>query len=266
MAPTLSRQAKELAEEIIRDGIDLFRTKYPYKGKEMEKKRYLFGDGRWHRVLPNRIFIGGCEELEIVEDRATGHCFEYFTENWNDDVREWKDCEGEYVLYRRLMYNQIVKKYGDGDIIKQLGHFLRAFDEGIAADRSCKCPTCAGEASPEWEEYINADKYDENDSYFSAQEGYVYIRCEGYWYNYWCNDYYSSDDDSDDDDVSESLRNWRREQPWDPSDAFLIARQLLNLLADTNIGEFWDMTSSDSSVQTLIIDWDEALLSKLRGQ
>ncbi len=266
MAPTLSREAKELAMAIVSDGIELFLA------EEFRRDELVMDDS-----------------AQLLEDRVIGHIFEYYAKQWKSDLKDCGD-NGEPVLYRRLVYNNMARTYGDGAIVEELGRALGAFDEGIDVDLSCKCPFCAGEASPEWEEYVNADVHDHADPYFSTRSGdygtYVWDPEDG-WFDYICNDWrdcdlsaFDNDSGNDeevapdeeveevapDEEVEEVAPDEEIDCPytWGTLHAFIAARELLNLLADSKSGEFWDMSSSCSSVQALITDWDEALMSKLR--
>jgi len=267
MAPTLSRLANDLAIAIVSDGIELFLA------EEFRRDELVMDDS-----------------AQLLEDRVIGHIFEYYAKQWKSDLKDCGD-NGERVLYRRLVYNNMARKYGDGAIVEELGRALGAFDEGIDVDLSCKCPFCAGEASPEWEEYVNADVHDHADPYFSTRSGDygTYVWGEDGWFDYICNDWRdclddlsafqvpNNDDSGNDEEVApdEEVEEVAPDEEVDSrpahleltaKEAFVAARQLLNLLADSKSGEFWDMSSSCSSVQALISDWDEALLSKLRSQ
>ena len=265
MAPTLSILAHDLAMAIVSDGIELFLA------EDDDDDELVMGDS-----------------AQLLEDRVIGHVFEYYAKQWKSDLKDCGD-NGERVLYRRLVYNNMARKYGDGAIVEELGRALGAFDEGIDVDLSCKCPFCAGEASPEWEEYVNADVHDHADPYFSTRSGdygtYVWSSEDG-WFDYICNDWRDSLDDlisafqvpnnddsgndeevAPDEEVEEVAPDEEIDCPytWRTLHAFIAARELLNLLADSKSGEFWDMSSSCSSVQALIDAWDQALLTKLRG-
>ena len=275
MAPTLSILAHDLAMAIVSDGIELFLAE---------------DDDDDELVMDDSAQL-------LLEDRVIGHVFEYYAKQWKSDLKDCGD-NGERVLYRRLVYNNMARKYGDGAIVEELGRALGAFDEGIDVDLSCKCPFCAGEASPEWEEYVNADVHDHADPYFSTRSGdygtYVWSSEDG-WFDYICNDWRDSLDDlisafqvpnnddsgndeevapdeeveevAPDEEVEEVAPDEEIDCPytWRTLHAFIAARELLNLLADSKSGEFWDMSSSCSSVQALIDAWDQALLTKLRG-
>jgi len=264
MAPALSREAHDLAMAIVSDGIELFLA------KEFRRDELVM------------------DSAQRLEDRVIGHIFEYYAKQWKSDLKDCGD-NGERVFYRRLVYNGMARKYGDYAIVEELGRAFGAFDEGIDVDLSCKCPFCAGEASPEWEEYVNADVHDHADPYFSTRSGdygtYVWSSEDG-WFDYMCNEF--GDDipevATESPEVATESPEVVTESPevvtespevapdeeidcpytWRTLHAFIAARELLNLLADSKSGEFWDMSSSCSSVQALITDWDEALMSKLR--
>ena len=256
MAPTLSILAHDLAMAIVSDGIELFLA------EEFRRDELVVDDS-----------------AQLLEDRVIGHIFENYAKAWKNDLKNCGD-NGERVLYRRLVYNGMARKYGDDAIVEELGRALGAFDEGIDVDLSCKCPFCAGEASPEWEEYVNADVHDHADPYFSTRSGdygtYVWSSEDG-WFDYICNDWNSEELFGDDvSEVATESPEVATESPevapdeeidcpytWRTLHAFIAARELLNLLADSKSGEFWDMSSSCSSVQALIDAWDEALLTKL---
>ena len=267
MAPTLSREAKELAMAIVSDAIELFLA------EDFARMRETFA---------SQVEV---HSAELLEDRAIHHQFEWEAERWQENIID-PYYEGVDETFRHYLFDKVVAgKYGDDEIVEELGRALGVNEEGTAREK-CKCAACSREDSFDWHDYCNADKHNEEDPFFcyrSELEGYPiglgfdYVWCTGYWQwsqekgCWWCTcpssslSLCASDNDSgNDEEVAPDAEVWSRRREFIAEQAFSIARELLNLLADSKSGEFWDMSSSCSSVQALITDWDEALMSKLR--